>query len=236
MSYYAALAPFYDAFMEGFPYARYGELCRQVFSAAPKPVTSALDLACGTGTLSCMLAEMGYDVVACDASPEMLWEASKKKEGENPLFICQNMEELDLFGTVSAALCSLDGLNHLPPQKLGRVLARVRLFMEPGAPFLFDINTEEKLRSQDGQCFSDEAEGALCLWQSVFIEDHSEFYTDLFIQEGALWRRESAAHQEFIYPPDNLKHLLLEAGFSTAECLGELFEDCPGREFWLAGA
>ena len=236
MNYYAALAPFYDVFMADFPYAAYAALCRQVFAAAKRPVASVLDLACGTGTLSCMLAEQGCDVIACDASPEMLSVALAKRRGENPLFICQEMEALDLFGTVSAAVCSLDGISHLTPEQLPAVFARVRLFMEPEAPFLFDVNTEEKLRGQDGACFCDEAERAFCIWQADFDGASSTFYTELFVQEGQLWRRESAEHMEYVHSPAALQAALRQAGFQGAQCLGELFSDCPGREFWLAEA
>lgn len=237
MSYYSVLAPLYDAFMEDFPYARYASLCVALFEEAKAPVKSVLDLACGTGTLACLLAEKGYDLVACDASPEMLGEAMKKGQGGNPLFICQEMAELDLFGTVSAAVCSLDGINHIPPEALEGVFSRLRLFVEPGGPFIFDVNTEGKLINQDGACFCQEVEGALCIWQAEFSQGRSDFYTELFRQEGKLWRRESAFHSEYVHRPEELEKALLAAGFSRAHCLGELLEDVdPGREFWLAEA
>ncbi len=235
MGYYEALAPYYDAFMEEFPYADYAALCDRVFRSAGKPVRAVLDLACGTGTLSCMLAEMGYDVVACDASAEMLWQAMQKREGDNPLFICQEMAELDLFGTVNAAVCSLDGISHLPPEELLPVFQKVRLFMEEGGVFLFDINTEEKLRSQDGASFTDECEGALCVWRAVFEDGRADFLTDLFVEEDdGLWRRESAEHSEFVHSTEQIEMTLLQAGFSSAQRLDAALPDSSGREFWLA--
>ena len=106
-----------------------------------------LDLACGTGSLSLEMAKLGYDVIGVDGSCEMLSEAMGKKaeSGLDVLFLCQQMEELDLYGTVDLVTCTLDSLNYITSTKeLSSVFALVNNFLEEGGIFVFDLNTEYK--------------------------------------------------------------------------------------------
>ena len=89
-----------------------------------------LDLACGTGTVSLLMSKKGYDVIGVDASEEMLSQAQEKKmeAGADIIFLCQRMEELDLFGTVNAAVSTLDSLNHVTDEEKLREIFRMRVF------------------------------------------------------------------------------------------------------------
>ena len=225
MTPYGDLARAYDSLMPPEAYAAWAECCHTLF--APREFHSVLDLACGTGRLSWLLAEKGYEVVGVDRSSEMLAEAASQPEhralGEPPLFICQSMEELDLFGTVQAAVCSMDSVNYLSPALLPEVFRRVRLFLEPGGLFLFDVHTPEKLRSLDGETFVSESEDAFCVWSAECTEDGlaCDYAIDLFTREGRLWRRSSEEHREYAHRPEDLRSLLLGAGFRSVQvCCG----------------
>ena len=112
-----------------------------------------LDLCCGTGTLSFIMAGRGYDMIAADGSEEMLMCAREKacsSGGPMPLFICQRAGELDLYGTVDAAYSSLDSLSYVPARELDECFRRLRLFIRPGGLLIFDLRTPEFLRSMDG--------------------------------------------------------------------------------------
>ena len=130
-----------------------------------------LDMACGTGTLSKMFAQKGFDVVGVDASEEMLSKAQEKKLEENfdALFLCQKMEELDLFGTIDAAVCTLDSLNHVTEKgKIIEIFRRVALFMNDGGVFVFDVNTLYKHRKVLGNnAFLFDTENVFCAWQNT---------------------------------------------------------------------
>lgn len=131
-----------------------------------------LDLACGTGTLSEMLAKHGYDVIGVDSSEDMLSVAQDKKL-ENPndiMYLCQDMTELDLFGTINACVCTLDSLNHITDEKaLREVFKRVSLFMEDKSIFLFDVNTPYKHEKILGNnTFVYDVEEVFCTWQNSF--------------------------------------------------------------------
>ena len=111
----------------------------------------------------------------------------------------QSMEELDLYGTVEAAVCCLDSINYLTDARaLKRTLQRLHLFVAPGGVFLFDVNTPCKLRSLDGQVFLDEREDLYCVWRAEF-DRRSRICTygmDIFERQGALWRRSLEEHYE----------------------------------------
>ncbi len=243
MTAYGALARFYDRLMPAQAYEAWAEVCHALFH--PLGLRTVLDLACGTGRLSWLLSERGYEVVGVDRSSEMLAEAMARPEehsGVAPLFICQSMEELDLYGTVQAAVCSMDSLNYLSPDALREALRRVRLFLEPGGLFVFDVHTPEKLRAMDGENYIDESEDAFCVWSAEYSEEEGacDYMVDLFTREGRLWRRVTEEHREYAHDPEALRRLLEDLGFSPVRICGGL----PLRErreederlYYVAGA
>lgn len=161
---YNTFAGFYDELTDDISYPRRAAYFDRVIQKFHPGASILLDLACGTGSLSIELARLGYDVVGTDASQQMLSEAMLKKEialyGENfereepsdpgiakLLFLCQPMQELDMYGTLDAAVCALDSLNHVTdPQVVQRIFDRVSLFLNPGAVFVFDVNSVYKHR------------------------------------------------------------------------------------------
>lgn len=228
MNAYGILAARYDDLMSDVSYPEWADRIERHFHRHGRPVHTVLDLACGTGTLSCLLAQRGYEVIGADSSAEMLAVAAEKAGRTcppgNPIFLCQSMEELDLYGTVDACLCCLDSVNHLPgPKALRRMLRRVRLFLEPGGIFLFDINTPERLRSLDGQVFLDEREDLYCVWRASWSERRQTcfFGLDLFRRTGALWERGAGEWEEYAFKPAELEAELKQAGFKNVRQFGE---------------
>ena len=147
--YQTALARYYDALTADVDYRARGAYLKRLAERHGGRFRLVLDLACGTGSLAVELARLGAEVIAVDGSGEMLAQAMNKSAGLTPpvLYLCQGMEELDLYGTVDTTLCTLDSLNHLPDREaLRRVFHRVWLFTEPGGLFLFDMNTPYKHR------------------------------------------------------------------------------------------
>ena len=154
---YEFLAGCYDAFTADVHYARWADYLEKHFARSRLPIRTVLDLACGTGSLTRVLAERGYEMIGADLSQEMLAQAAEKCRGAGPIepiFLHQAMEELDLYGTIDACVCCLDSINYVTsPKKLARAFRRVHTFLMPGGLFLFDINTPQKLRGLDGQMF-----------------------------------------------------------------------------------
>ena len=238
MSCYRFLAPWYDKLTGDVPYERFADFYEAEFRRDGGEFKLLLDLCCGTGTLTNVLSRRGYEMIAVDSSVEMLMEAQAKSAGLEtpPLFLCQDAVALDLYGTVDAAVCSLDGMNYIPPEDLPEVFRRLRLFVRPGGLLIFDIRTPDFLRSLDGDVFVDEQEDVLCLWRADFEEELPAiiYGMDIFSRQGRLWQRESEEHVEYAHEPAALRTLLEQAGFHDV-CLRP---DCPqgdmGRLFITA--
>ena len=233
---YEGLARYYDALTADVDYSRWEAWYERWFQRSSVPVRLVLDLACGTGTLSCALARRGYTVVATDQSQEMLGEAMEKAAElpcEAPLFLHQAVDELDLFGTIDACVSSLDSLNYVTDEHaLAEGLRRVHTFLMPGGLFLFDIVAPAWLERLDGELFVDETEEVLCLWRSSFDRESRvlTYGMDLFEREGVLWRREQEEHQERAWSVAELTRLLEQAGFASVSVYGELEERAPAPE------
>lgn len=230
MSSYEVLAGCYDRLTYDVDYAAWAAYLEKHFQKNSLPGNTVLDLACGTGSLTRELARRGYEMIGADQSPEMLAEAAEKNRGTapvEPIFLCQPMEKLDLYGTIDACVCCLDSVNYVTrPQKLARAFQRVHLFLMPGGLFLFDINTPEKLEGLDGQIFLDETEDAYCVWRAEFSKRSRicSYFMDIFQLDGETgqWDRGEELHRERAYTVEELTAMLEEAGFHSIQTFGDL--------------
>jgi len=226
---YEYLAGCYDFFTADVDYPRWADYLEKHFRTGKLPIRTVLDLACGTGSLTCLLAGRGYDMTGVDLSEEMLAVAMEKGRELTvpaPLFLHQSMDKLDLYDTVDACVCCLDSVNYVTrPAVLRRAFQRVHLFLTPGGMFLFDINTPEKLKGLDGQMFMDENEQAACIWRAEYSPRRRicTYGMDIFTRAGGnLWRREEEVHEEYAYTPEELVRYLEEAGFEDIRQFGNL--------------
>ena len=240
MNTYGPLARWYDSLTEDVPYGQFADFYEQLLHREGKEKLTLLDLCCGTGTLTCLLAARGHEMIGTDRSPEMLAVAREKAERGGyavmPLFLCQEASELDLYGTVEGACCCLDGMNYLPPEELPELFRRLHLFLEPGGVFAFDMHAPAHLRELDGETFVDEDEDLLCLWRAAFDpEENALVYgMDLFQRQGALWRREEEEHIEYAHEPEALCTLLRGSGFGDTRIIRDGVQGEMGRLFVTA--
>ena len=240
MGAYGPLASVYDKFTSDIDYESFADFYESVFSERQKTVKTLLDVGCGTGTLTAIMAQRGYELVAADASSDMLCIAQEKfselPDVIPPLFLCQSMTELDLYGTVDAAVSCLDAVNYLPPEDLPEFFRLLNLFIEPGGLFVFDINLPERLRALDGFTSVDEDENSLCLWRADFDEEENALYygMDLFTRRGRFWQRSFEEHIEYVHEPEALKALLGQAGFAKVEIRRNGPQNALGRVFIIA--
>ena len=239
MESYEFLAGCYDELTTDVRYSRWADYIEKHFARSALPIHTVLDLACGTGSLTAELMGRGYEMICADRSAEMLSVAAEKCRdlaGEPPVFLCQSMEKLDLYGTVDACVCCLDSVNYVTsPRKLKKAFQRVHLFLVPGGLFLFDINTPDKLRGLDGGMFIDETDDAYCVWRAEYSPRRRicTYGMDIFrLEEDGRWSRGEEVHEEYAYEPDELEEYLREAGFTRIRrhgCL-KMRAPVPGEE------
>ena len=211
MSAYEALAGCYDELTYDIRYEKTLTFFERLCAREQCQPHLVLDLACGTGSLSMLLAGRGYRVIGADLSEDMLAEAERKArelpECSRPFFICQPMQRLRLAEPVDAVICALDSLNYLTrPDDCRKTLRRVYNALKSGGLFVFDINTPTKLRGLDGQVFLDETDDSYCVWRTEFdAKKRLCFYgMDIFRLNGSLWDRSFEEHIEYAYEPDEL--------------------------------
>ena len=230
MSSYDFLAGCYDRLTYDVDYAAWANYIEKHFKKQGLPGNTVLDLACGTGSLTCELAQRGYEMIGVDLSPDMLAQAAEKNrevDGIPPIFLCQSMDKLDLYGTIDACVCCLDSVNYVTdPKKLCRAFERIHLFLMPGGLFLFDINTPAKLEGLDGQVFLDETEDAYCVWRAEYSPRRRvcSYFMDIFCldEDSGLWERGEELHEEYAYTPEELVEYLRQAGFRDIRQYGNL--------------
>lgn len=222
---YGVFSEFYDALTANVSYDTVSQVLSSLLTRYGKGRGLLLDLACGTGSVSVRLAKKGYEVIGVDLSPEMLSEAQNKaySAGQNILFLCQDMTALDLYGTVDAAVCTLDGLCHLPDEEsVFEALQKVSLFMNPGGVFLFDVNSVYKHRAVLGNnTFVYDTDDVYCVWQNTLLSDGVTVQMDLDffepVSDAGDYVRQSERFTERAYPKETLEAMLKKAGFTVLD-------------------
>ena len=218
---YMNFAAYYDTLTQNVEYEKRAQrlhyLIRQ-YIRTETDGTLLTDLACGSGSLSEALARLGYDVIGVDNSPAMLSAAMEKKlkSGLPIQYLCQDMRELDMFGTIDVTVCMLDSLNHLETlTDWQTVFEKVSLFAQPGGLFLFDMNTLYKHRNVlADQVFVFDTEKVFCTWENHLLEDNATVEEQLtfFERDGDCWYRSEELITERAFPVQTIEGLVRIAG------------------------
>ena len=235
MDAYKALAESYDRLTNDVDYAATVDFYEQILAREGLHPRTCVDLACGTGSVTEILARKGYEVTGVDMSEEMLTvAASKVMDLERlPMFSCQRLEQLRLPRAVDMAVCALDSLDYiLDPADCAEAIRRAYKVLNPGGIFIFDVNTPEKLRAMDGQVFLDEDDDVYCVWRGEFDEETNicSYGMDLFQRQGAVWHRSFEEHREYAYSQAQLTGFLKAAGFTHIEVYADRLFEAPRAE------
>lgn len=234
MEAYQALAVSYDRLTNDVDYEATVAFYRQILEREGLRPATAVDLACGTGSVAWILCRDGLDVVGVDMSAQMLSVAAQKypEATRRPQFVCQQLQQLTLGRGVDLAVCALDSLDYITdPEDCRQALRRVYRVLNPGGCFIFDVNTPQKLRAMDGQVFLDEDEDVYCVWRGSFDEETNicSYGMDLFQRQDDLWLRSFEEHQEYAYSAEQLTGYLKEAGFTHIAVYADRSFEKPHR-------
>ena len=234
MDAYHALAVSYDRLTNDVDYEATVAFYREILKREGLNPRTAVDLACGTGSVTAILAKQGLEVTGVDLSEEMLTVAMEKVMDmeQPPRFICQPLQELYLPRGVDLAVCALDSLDYITePADCKEAIRRVYKALNPGGIFIFDVNTPEKLRAMDGQVFLDEDDDVYCVWRGEFDQQTNicSYGMDLFQRRGGLWERSFEEHREYAYSREQLTEYLKAAGFTHIRVYADRKFEAPGE-------
>ena len=232
MNSYKALAASYDRLTSDVDYAAVVDFYFKILDLEKVTPRTAADLACGTGSVTALLAQRGLPVLGVDLSEDMLTQAQQKTQGlcPRPVFLHQNLAKLYLPRGVDLAVCALDSLDYITaPADCAAAIRQVYRALNPGGVFIFDVNTPEKLHAMDGQVFLDEDENVYCVWRGDFDKKSNicSYGMDLFQRQGSVWRRSFEEHREYAYSQAQLTSFLKDAGFTHIRVYGDRTFEAP---------
>ena len=233
MEAYTSFAEVYDQFMDNVPYREWADFLQEILQKEGISDGLVLDLGCGTGSMTEELAGRGYDMIGVDNSEDMLEIAMEKRQesGHDILYLLQDMQEFELYGTVRAVVSVCDSVNYVTEkEELEQIFRLVNNYLDPGGIFVFDFNTEYKYREVLGdRTIAENREDSSFIWDNYYYEEEriNEYDLTLFIREDLfeaqddpvpatdrihLYRKYKETHYQRGYTLEEMKELLKKAG------------------------
>lgn len=224
MEAYSEFARVYDLFMDNIPYEEWCDYLVMLLKQHGVDDGLVMELGCGTGNMTEALKRRGYDMIGIDNSEEMLAEAIEKSmesdsdTGEKPvLYLCQDMREFELYGTVRAVVSVCDSMNYiLEPEELLQVFQLVNNYLDPEGVFIFDLNTRYKYEKILGeQTIGETREDHCFIWDNYYDEASrvNEYILNLFIRgNDGRYDRYEEVHYQRAYDLDEIRRLIEASG------------------------
>ena len=227
MEAYTSFARVYDTFMDNVPYKEWADYLGKILKGYGIDDGLVLDLGCGTGSMTEMLASSGYDMIGVDNAEEMLEIAMEKKveSGHDILYLLQDMREFELYGTVRAVISACDSVNYITDDEdLTEVFRLVNNYLDPEGLFVFDFNTEYKYREILGeQTIAEDREECSFIWDNYYDEEEAinELALSLFVKEPSdsdaddnLFRKYEELHVQKGYTLKQMKQMVADSGLT----------------------
>ena len=237
MEAYTSFAAVYDTFMDNIPYEEWEKYLKSLLYEYGVREGLVLELGCGTGNMTEILAQSGYDMIGVDNAEEMLEIAIEKrmKSGLDILYLQQDMREFELYGTVKAIVSVCDSVNYiLEEEELEEVFRLVNNYLDPGGVFIFDFNTVYKYREILGdQTIAENREECSFIWDNYYYEEEriNEDELSLFIREGdsELYRKYQETHFQKAYDLETMKRLITQSGLEYITAYDAFTKEAPTR-------
>lgn len=231
MEAYTEFASVYEKFMDNVPYEKWCEAICEILRSHEIEDGLVLDLGCGTGTMTRLLREKGYDMIGVDNSAEML-EIAREHPDDGILYLQQDMREFELYGTVKAVVCVCDSMNYLLEEEdLAEVFSLVHNYLDQDGIFIFDMNTLYKYRDLIGDAtICENREHESFIWENCFDEESSinEYALTLFVeQENGLYARYEEFHYQRAYELKKVEELIRGSGLELLAVCGEGTKEPP---------
>lgn len=219
MESYGEFARVYDMFQDNISYEEWADYLIESLRQDGIEDGLVLELGCGTGTMTELLAAAGYDMIGIDNSEEMLAEAMEKRveSGHDILYLLQDMQDFELYGTVRAVISVCDSMNYLTEEgDLEYLFALVNNYLDPGGLFIFDMNTEYKYRDVIGDAtIAEDREDGSFIWENSYDPETgiNVYELALFLpREDGLYEKCVEEHYQRAYPVDKIRKMIEKSG------------------------
>ncbi len=213
---YTGFAAVYNDLMDDIPYDAWSARIRDILRAEGRESGIVCELGCGTGSLTARLSAAGYDMIGIDSSEDMLDFARESSEDTGILYLCQDMREFELFGTVDAVVSACDSINYITdPADLAEVFRLVNNYLETGGLFVFDIHTDHYYRAVGESTIAEDRDELSFIWNNFYDEDShiNQLDLSLFIREASgLYSKHEETHLQRGYTLSEIRELLAASG------------------------
>ncbi len=236
MRAYTGFAGVYDSFMDNVPYEDWCGYVTGLLKEYKITEGLLLDLGCGTGTLTELLAAKGYDMIGIDSSEDMLSIAMEKRtvSGSDILYLLQDMREFELYGTVRGVISICDSMNYLTEAvDMLTVFRLVKNYLDWDGIFIFDLNTIYKYEELLGDhVFAENREECSFIWENEYDEQEmlNEYALTLFVREGDLYRKHEEIHYQRAYGLEEVKKLVDESGLQLLAVYDAFTHEAPKED------
>jgi SAM-dependent methyltransferase len=229
---YTDFAYIYDELINE-DYTNWANYIETIFLRYGNGINLVLDLACGTGSITTLLAKKGYDMIGIDKSPDMLAVAAQKKGSLPICYTCQDMTDFELYGTVDAIICTLDSINYITDtEQLKKTFALVKNYLNPKGLFIFDINSKHKIAKVLGNnTFIFDQGNIFYTWENVYHQKTKicTYKLTFFIKNGAKYYRKDELQRQRAYSQNQITRMLDQANLTVLGCFDGLTFNPPSQ-------
>ena len=237
MEAYSGFAKVYDLFMDNIPYEEWTDYVKELFAEEGVKDGILLDLGCGTGSVTELLAESGFDMIGIDNSEEMLEIAMEKREesGHDILYLLQDMREFELYGTVKGVVSICDSMNYiLDDEDLLDVFKLVHNYLDNEGIFIFDMKTmHEYANVMADNTFAEDREESSFIWENYYDEEEEINQYDLSIfvkEEDGRYRKYEETHLQRAYEQQCVEELIKESGLELLHVYDAFTRELPAED------
>ncbi len=228
MESYKEFSNIYDSLiLQDVDYKQWADYYFKLFAKYKVDPKLVLDLGCGTGSLTCEMSKRGCEMIGVDLSEDMLLIAQEKamEQGQNIIFLNQDMSKFKLYGSVNAIISSLDCVNYLTREsQLKSLFRQVAFYLEPDGVFIFDVNSEYKMKKILGNnTFTYDTEDIFYVWESKFNEKTNvcDYHLTFFENDDEVYFRTDEHQKQRLYTYEEIEHAAQSAGLKIAACYGD---------------
>ena len=237
MEAYSGFAAVYDLFMDNIPYEEWTDYVRELFREEGIKDGILLDLGCGTGSVTELLARAGFDMIGIDNSEEMLEIAMEKREqsGLDILYLLQDMREFELYGTVRGVVSICDSMNYiLEDEDLLTVFGLVHNYLDNEGIFIFDLNTMYKYETiLADNTFAEDREESGFIWENYYDEEDeiNQYDLSLYVrEEDGRYRKYEETQLQRAYRLERVEELIRESGLELLHVYDAFTKNLPAED------